>query len=762
MQWSGDLSSHLVNTLQQDGNGLHRLFDAMPEVVILVDTELTVLAVNQKVEYFLGYAPAELIDQPIHSIYVKPETVHERFQIPFSEDMKKDYVSIEASYRKKNGGVFEAETVITELKDDNGQPVGYLGSMRELSEQRQSSREIDKFFSLPLHIMSIASPEGYFNRINDHASTILGYSLDELYQTPFFDLVHPDDLESTQQEIGRLAAGEREMSVNFENRFRHKDSSYRWLAWTATFDQQTGLLYAVALDITERKQFEQELNEAREKADEANRAKSQFIANMSHEIRTPMNSILGFTDMLRDLVSGELEQEYVHNVRKSGQNLLKLINDILDLSKIEAGRQKLWLHPVSVVRLVDELCSVFELKAGQKGLNLYVQYGDDLPASLLLDEVKLRQILLNLLGNAIKFTNEGHVEIELRTESLQDTASHVDLLIRIKDTGPGVSKDMQQAIFQEFQQQDESISGIYGGTGLGLSISQRLAELMGGIIDVESKPGEGSTFTLRIPRVDISSMMEEGDDHELTEGDWQLNEGRILIVDDVQVNRQLIREFLKEYPITVQEADNGMEAVDIALEQVPDLIIMDIKMPRLGGEETMVRIKEQHPDLPIIALTGSRFEFYTSETDEGYRFDDHLTKPVSRADLLAKISSYIGGRQMAAAGQTYGEADGEKASSDEDAAGGVQKEDIEKLVLKLEEHISPAVEETSTESVLMDDYKKLLRELRTIEQEIPERSLKQFNDKLERAIMAFDVETIHELFGTRYQQLVEKLREHGG
>ncbi len=600
--------------------------------------------------------------------------------------------------------------------------------------------------------MCTATPDGYFKEVNPQFKQVLGYTKSELYSQPFVELMHPEDVESTMEEIGRLATGDRDMTVKFENRFRHKNGSYCWMAWTATYDEESGLLFAMAQDITDRKELQQQFKEAKEKAEEANRAKSQFIANMSHEIRTPMNSILGFADMMKDLVDSDLEKEYVENIHKSGKNLLKLINDVLDLSKIEAGKQQLKVEAVNVERVIDELQSIFALEAADKGLEVRTRIDDDLPATVLMDEMKLRQILLNLIGNAVKFTREGYVEIGIRAKNFVEKESRVHLDFYVSDTGRGIPENKQKEIFQEFEQEDYSISDEYGGTGLGLAISSRLAHLMGGSITVDSEEGEGSTFTLHLPDVTISTMFEEAQEKPDGAGKVTLKKGKILIVDDIRLNRELIVEFLKPYPIQVLEAESGKEAVQIASEEDLDLVFMDIKMAQMDGVQSMYEIKKQKGSLPVVALTASAFNAHDVQVEEG-EFDGYLRKPVNRSQIIAELSKYIGGYTT-----TEERTSAVEGSDGANVSQSVSKGDKKQLAEKLEGDISGKIKQMDLDSVVMDEYKELLENMRAFEKETPEERLVRFNEKLESAIDQFDVEKLRDLIVTSYPRLLDNLK----
>lgn len=753
MEWKQDLNTALEEFLTQDGAPLDYILDSFPDIVVVEDLDFNIVAVNESAEFILGYNKSELIGEHVKRFYANPADFEKRETGSLLKEANKESITFETLYEKSDGSILEAETILQEIANDNGEVIGYLGVVRDIAERKEANRGIQKFFSLPLNLMCTATPEGYFKEINAQFEEVLGYSEEELLKKPFTELIHPDDVELTMEKVGELASGEQEVVVDFENRVSRKDGTYFWIAWTATFDEKFGLLYIIGKDINERKELEQELIDAKEKAEEANKAKSHFVANMSHEIRTPMNSILGFADMLKELADTDLEKEYVANIRKSGKNLLKLINDILDLSKIESGKKEVDIHPVDVERVVDEVKSIFALQAGDKGLEIRSAIDEDLPAALLMDEMKLRQILVNLMGNAIKFTDEGFVEVGVEAEEISETESRVDLEIYVKDTGIGISKERQEKIFREFEQEDYATSDEYGGTGLGLSISNRLANLMNGSITVDSIQGEGSTFTVFLPDAPISTMLEETEDKTEGKYDVALNEGKIMVVDDIQLNRQLIVEFLRGFPIQVLEATNGLEAINIATEVDLDLVFMDIKMPHMNGVEAMRHIKDKKKELPIVALTASVFDVHEDKEEDSW-FDGYLRKPVNRMRILEELERHIGLEK----GQEGRSAIKRRKESEETDAKVLNDNERKKLVQKLEDDVSEVVAELDAESIMMDQYKEILKNLKSIENELPATELVAYNKQLKSAINLFDIDRIRELVNHRYSTLIDSLK----
>ncbi|MDT3738373.1 MAG: PAS domain S-box protein [Candidatus Kapabacteria bacterium] len=403
------------------------------------------------------------------------------------------------------------------------------------------------------------------------------------------------------------------------------------------------LLYQDELKATTRELTEanKELIKAKSEAEKANRAKSTFLANMSHEIRTPMNAVLGFSELLNKLVTDPRAKNYLKSIQSSGKTLLSLINDILDLSKIEAGMLEIKTHVIDFKQLIHEIKQVFSFKIEEKGLDFIIDFEDNIPLQLYLDELRLRQVILNLVGNAVKFTEKGYVKISAKY--LNDSEHYSSLIISIEDTGIGIKEESQGNVFNAFQQQEMQDTHKYGGTGLGLSISSRLTSLMNGKIQLESTPGKGSKFTIilddvkRGEEIHIDTNVLQEDDETV-----EFVHTKILIVDDVETNRELLKGYFDEFNFDILEAENGVEAVLMAEEENPDIILMDLRMPEMNGYDATRKIKGNMnlSHIPIIILTASYLE-----TDNSPEFKEmiggYLIKPVKKSILIRVLKKYI-------------------------------------------------------------------------------------------------------------------------
>jgi len=386
-----------------------------------------------------------------------------------------------------------------------------------------------------------------------------------------------------------------------------------------------------------------EIEEQKENIEEANRSKSEFLANMSHEIRTPLNAIIGFSELLSAKVQDSQHLNYLQAINKAGSNLLVIINDILDLSKIEADRMEIKAKPVHLENLLNEIELIFSAKIKQKGLKFILNIDETLPSSMNLDEVRLRQILINLIGNALKFTETGGITIDIHYSRSAEDNDRITLEISVIDTGIGIDKENLTSIFESFRQKyDQSVRSL-GGTGLGLAISKKMVELMGGQISVESEFGIGSAFIITIPDILVSDIeLTLFPQEKISINSISFNSPKILVVDDIESNRSFLKETLSNVNIDVLTAENGQVALEMASDLLPDLIIMDIVMPIMNGLDATRELKsnEKTKHIPVISLTASALSEIEKNPVRGL-FDDNLFKPIQLNNLLRCLKEFL-------------------------------------------------------------------------------------------------------------------------
>ncbi len=391
----------------------------------------------------------------------------------------------------------------------------------------------------------------------------------------------------------------------------------------------------------------EELKHAKEIAENANKSKTQFLSSMSHEIRTPLNGIIGFTDLLKETSLDEIQKKYVENVNTSANSLLEIINDILDLSKIEAGKLELDQIKTDLFKLIDDSLSIIRFQAQDKGLSLTLDIDENMPRYAIVDPVRLRHVLVNPLGNAVKFTSKGEVKLTIGFEPLDEESGQFKF--SVKDTGIGINIEQKKQLFRAFSQADSSVTRKYGGTGLGLVISNSLVNKMGGNIEIESEPGEGTRFHFAITTKYFRADKENKFLYLNIDDEKRIIEHispKIMIVEDVQMNMQLIKTIIKKQVpnAIIIEAENGNQAYEYAINAPLDIIFMDIQMPVMNGLDATKMIRKAEPTdthVPIIALTAVAIkEDIDTFLEAG--MDDYVTKPISQLRLFQVLKKYLG------------------------------------------------------------------------------------------------------------------------
>lgn len=495
-------------------------------------------------------------------------------------------------------------------------------------------------------IIAIINKEGVMITINPYGERFTGYTQNEIASKPFFwSRFLP--LAMRDKVVGIMeSAREGNIMSGFQNGWISKDGEERIFEWSNALlhddDGAMQYLTTIGIDITEQKEHEQALEKAKEAAESAAKAKADFLANMSHEIRTPLNGIIGLTELVLQTELTSKQRDYLDKSNLSSRALLDVINDILDYSKIEAGKLELENRPFELNSVLNTIMSLFEYQAIQKGLQMYVEV--DIQDSIIIgDSLRLTQILTNLVGNAIKFTKQGSVSIGISTVHEEDDFVH--LRFSIKDTGIGMNSEAQKNLFHEFSQADTSISREFGGTGLGLTISQQLVEMMEGSIEVESEEGVGSifSFTAVFGKIKGFEIVQNTKKVVRVQGDVACLRGsRILVAEDNKINQMVVSGFLEDLGVVVEIAHNGAEAVEAVSKKNYDLILMDIQMPVMDGFEATKRIRATagYERVPILALSAAVLQ-KDKELTTSVGMNGHMRKPIEKDELIETLIQWM-------------------------------------------------------------------------------------------------------------------------
>ncbi len=556
-----------------------------------------------------------------------------------------EYYECECRMKHKDGHwvwVLDRGRVVT--RSDDGKPLVMSGTHQDISDRkrveevlRESEQRFKKMFHDHSAVMLLVEPEsGAIMDANLAAEKFYGYPL-AVIRDMYIDEINVLPPEHIARERRNVLAGNRDYLI-FPHRISNGEIRTVEVHSTSIRLQNTTMLFSIIHDISERVQQEEMLRLATERAEAANRAKSEFLANMSHEIRTPMNGVIGMAQLLGFTELTAEQKEYVEALKISGNNLLSLINDILDLSKIEAGKIGIETSDFSLQHCINDVVLTQRPLYQSKGLALDVVIAPDVPHVLVGDQLRVKQILNNLLGNAVKFTSSGGISINVRL--LEQHATHVTVQIEVCDTGIGIAPEALERIFRPFDQEDNSTTRRFGGTGLGLSISRSLAGLMGGSISVESTQGVGSCFQITVPFACLNQdCLPESPAHEKNMG-IELPPLKILIVEDNPTNAALGISLLGKMGHSPVLATNGRECLTALDRERFDLILMDIQMPDMNGEEALLHIRKREQDggghLPVIALTayslrGDRERFLAMG------FDGYVSKPLEVSELIREV-----------------------------------------------------------------------------------------------------------------------------
>jgi PAS domain S-box-containing protein len=599
--------------------------------------------VNPSHTAVLGYEPAEMIGRPIAEFLV--DAGNARSYLDEIRSKGESQSRMEARHKDGHPRFLQYHNVLVRPDDRPPYVLGHAQDITPLIEtkdalraaserERQVAEATDRFFEVTGNLVCYVDMGLELTRANPAFEEVLGHREEELVGTGILDLVHPDDVERARSRLEEVAGGDG--STVFDCRFRHANGSYRWLQWECISYRHRGFVYAAARDVTALKEREAELSRAKVEADRANRAKGEFLANVSHEIRTPMNGIIGMTELALDTHLSKQQREYLEMVQSSALALLDVINSVLDFSKIEAGKLQMEAIDFTLRDTITGALKPLALTANQKGLELLYDEGPGIPERLRGDPGRLRQVLVNLVGNAVKFTSTGEVRVSMK--KVRDLHDGVELAFEVSDTGIGIPADKLEYIFESFSQADGSTSRRFGGTGLGLSIASGIVQMMGGRIEVRSEEGIGSTFSFkahfqhsqqpaRVPTLPAS----------------EIRGLEVLVVDDNLTNRRILEGFLDRMEMactSVTSGEDALSALDHAhSEGKPfDMAVLDVLMPGMDGFQLAERIRadRRFDDLVLITLTSAGRPGDGALCEE-LRIGSYLLKPITPTELRDAI-----------------------------------------------------------------------------------------------------------------------------
>lgn len=623
------------------------LVENATDIIFTIDLNGLFTYVNPVAQKISGYKEQDLLlmrfDALIDDSHKNDVILHYQNQINNSHEIS----NLDFPIRSKNGELIWINQKARLIQGDNG-PKEFVVISRDITEIKAANelvKESEEKYrgiieNLKLGILEVDNDDKIIKAYPQFCS-LFGYSEDELISKSPIELL----LDESSQEIMKQQNLERikGKSGAYEVPLIKKNGDVAWVIISGApfngIDGKPKGTMGIHLDISERKKMESDLREAKLKAEELNKVKEMFLANMSHEIRTPMNAIVGMSELLEQTNLDQSQTSYLSAISSSSKNLLIIINDLLDFSKIDSGKLSLEVVGFNLNKLINKTAETVSLKADENGVDVICKVDKNLPITLKGDPTRLGQVLLNLLSNAVKFTINGSVMLSVNLVKKENNKYWVEFTV--KDEGIGISKEELTTIFKDFSQAKDSTSRLYGGTGLGLSISQKIVHLMDGDLTVRSELNNGSEFlfTIELEEVDFEDIVNESNDNYVIKSNFR--QRNILLVEDNPVNSLMAKTILEKWNCKIDLAENGIESIEKLKTQSYDLVLMDMTMPKMGGIEAAQIIRnELKIKTPIIALTANAISGYSLKClDAG--MNDYLSKPYNQIDLNKVLTKWI-------------------------------------------------------------------------------------------------------------------------
>ncbi len=625
---------------------LEKVLDCAIQSVVLVDKDKRVLYADVKTkEMIKSYLGIEFKEGELGETYI-PDSLKEMYSISLEKALRGEKVMVERNVDLIGKSMW-FYVLYNPLFDSHGNIDSVLFSLIDITAQKNIQEELQKAEERWKYALS-SSEDGVWDwNLQDGKvyyskmwKKMIGYNEDEVENSfsGWEKLMHPDDKEKAFAEIVKHVKNQTENYV-LEHRLMSKSGQYKWMLSRGKIierDQNNNPIRFIGTltDIDHIKRVEQELKAAQLKAEQATEAKSLFLSTMSHEIRTPLNAVIGFSNLLLRENQRTENSEYLENIQTSANHLLSLINNVLDISKIESGKLEFEKKEFDLEKLVEENLSMLSLRAKEKNIELSVGHIPSYPYYLIGDPLRLTQVLNNLLGNSVKFTDKGYVRLDI--ETIFEQGNTIELKFSIKDTGTGIPDNKIDTIFDSFSQASSDTTRKYGGTGLGLTISRHIINLQGGNIGVSSKLHEGSTFYFNL-KLGKGKTIKKKVAKPVDEKEPLLEGLTVLVAEDNIFNTKVLTRFLEIWGITYDVAEDGQEALEKIRQKEFDIVLMDLHMPRMDGYEATKRIRELNKQPIIVALTASA-SLGSKEEMAKIGFDDYAVKPINPKELYKRLS----------------------------------------------------------------------------------------------------------------------------